>query len=111
MSADSKFEPQRKETNLLICAPSEDSDQPAHLRSFNGIFIGRFLDNLDAWNLHTYNGDSLQTVRMRRVICVFVGRRCQEINLLTSAPSEDSDQPAHSRSLIGIFTGRFLDSP
>ena len=26
------------------------------------------------------------------------------------APSEDSDQPAHSRSLIRIFTGRILDS-
>ena len=25
-------------------------------------------------------------------------------------PSEDSDQPAHSRSLIKIFTGRILDS-
>ena len=28
----------------------------------------------------------------------------------TGAPSEDSDQPAHSRSLIRIVTGRFLDS-
>ena len=26
------------------------------------------------------------------------------------APSEDSDQPAHARSLIRIFTRRFLDS-
>ena len=26
------------------------------------------------------------------------------------APSEDSDQPAHSRSLTRIFTGRILDS-
>ena len=26
------------------------------------------------------------------------------------SPSEDSDQPAHSRSLIRIFTGRILDS-
>ena len=25
------------------------------------------------------------------------------------APSEDSDQPAHSRSLIRTFTGRILD--
>ena len=28
----------------------------------------------------------------------------------TYAPSEDSDQTAHSRSLIRIFTGRILDS-
>ena len=30
--------------------------------------------------------------------------------LRTCAPSEDSDQPAHSRSLIRIFTERILDS-
>ena len=30
--------------------------------------------------------------------------------LLTFAPSEESDQPAHSRSLIRIFTGHILDS-
>ena len=30
--------------------------------------------------------------------------------LRTRAPSEDSDQTAHSRSLIRIFTGRNLDS-
>ena len=34
----------------------------------------------------------------------------QKTYLQTWAPSEDSDQPAHSRSLIRIFTGRFLDS-
>ena len=34
----------------------------------------------------------------------------QETYLHTRAPSEDSDQPAHSRSLIRIFTGRILDS-
>ena len=34
----------------------------------------------------------------------------QETSLRTCARSEDSDQPAHSRSLIGIFNGRILDS-
>ena len=34
----------------------------------------------------------------------------QKPYLQTCAPSEDSDQPAHSRSLIRIFTGRMLDS-
>ena len=33
----------------------------------------------------------------------------QKTYLRTCAPSEDSDQPAHSRSLIRIFTERFLD--
>ena len=35
---------------------------------------------------------------------------CQKTYLQTCAPREDSDQPAHSRSLIRIFTGRILDS-
>ena len=35
---------------------------------------------------------------------------CQKTYLRTCAPSEDSDQPAHSRSLIRIFTGRILES-
>ena len=34
----------------------------------------------------------------------------QKTYLWTCAPSEDSDQTAHSRSLIRIFTGRILDS-
>ena len=38
------------------------------------------------------------------------GLQSQKTYLLTCAPSEDSDQPAHSRSLIRIFTERILDS-
>ena len=34
----------------------------------------------------------------------------QKTYLRTCAPSKDSDQPAHSRSLIRIFTRRILDS-
>ena len=34
----------------------------------------------------------------------------QKTYLWICAPSEDSDQPVHSRSLIRIFTGRDLDS-
>ena len=33
----------------------------------------------------------------------------QKRYLRTCAPSEDSDQPAHPRSLIRIFTGRILE--
>ena len=36
--------------------------------------------------------------------------QCQKTNLRTNAPSKDSDQSAHSRSLIRIFTGRIFDS-
>ena len=51
------------------------------------------------------NEDSDQTAWMHRLIWVFVRRRCQ-----TCAPSVDSDQPAHSRSLIRIFNGQTLAS-
>ena len=39
------FEPQRRETSLRTCAPSEDSDQPAHSRSLIRIFTGRKFDS------------------------------------------------------------------
>ena len=41
----SSFEAQRRTTYLWICAPSEDSDQPAHSRSLIGIFTRRLLDS------------------------------------------------------------------
>ena len=54
------------------CAPSEDSDQPAHSRSLIRIFTGRFLITEDATCIHADNEDPDQTVRMRRLIWVFV---------------------------------------
>ena len=41
---------------------------------------------------------------------IIKGPQRQKKDLWTCAPSEDSDQPAHSRSLIRIFTVRILDS-
>ena len=38
-----------------------------------------------------------------------MGRIDKRTNLWTCAPSEDSEQPAHLRRLIGISTGRILD--
>ena len=35
------FEPPHDKTNKMACAPSEDSDQPGHLRSLIRIFAGR----------------------------------------------------------------------
>ena len=43
-------------------------------------------------------------------IHAYIGAAIKKTCLRTSAFSEDSDQPAHSRSLIRIFTGRILDS-
>ena len=39
------LEPQRQKAYFQTCAPSEDSNQPAHSRSLIRIFIGRFLDS------------------------------------------------------------------
>ena len=36
---------QRQQTYLRTCAPSKDSDQPAHLRSLIRIFAGRIVDS------------------------------------------------------------------
>ena len=37
--------PQRRKTYLCTCAPSEDSDQPAHSHRLIRIFTGRILDH------------------------------------------------------------------
>ena len=44
-----------------------------------------------------YSGSLIWTVRKEHVPLIY-------------APSEDSDQPAHSRSLIRVSAGRFVDS-
>ena len=50
--------------------------------------------------------DSMKQSRPSCINCAWTSEMC----LRTCAPDEDSDQPAHSRSLIWIFAGRLLDS-
>ena len=61
-----------------------------------------------------YSKDLYQIVRLRCPKDTFsngaVQLQRQKKRLRTCAPSEDSDQPAHSRSLIRIFTWCILDS-
>ena len=71
-------EPQCQKIYLWTCAPSEDSDQPAHSRSLIRIFAWCIWITKDAKLLHTDNEASDQTVRMRRLIWVFVGRTCHK---------------------------------
>ena len=52
-----QFEPHRQETDLRTCAPSEDSDQPAHLRSLLSIFPGQIFDSREFKVLFTDNED------------------------------------------------------
>ena len=37
------------------------------------------------------------------IYCFTNEQQCEETNLLTCAPNEDSNQPAHPRSLIRVF--------
>ena len=59
--------------NLRTCAPSEDSDQPAQLRSLIRIFTGRIL------GCNVSYEDSHQTAWMRRLIWVYVRRTCSHV--------------------------------
>ena len=51
----------------------------------------------------------IHAIKLRKFAGRYYGQR-QKTHLRICAPSEDSDQPALSRSLIRIFTGRILDS-
>ena len=77
------IEPQRKETFLRTCAPSEGLDQPAHLRRLIKIFTGRISIGKDVNFLHADNKDSDQTAHMCRLIWVFVRRTYQKVRFLT----------------------------
>ena len=60
-----------------------------------------------------HNGSVLKIwnikVRATGFTCMW-DNRCLSLYVRKRAPSEDSDQPALSRSLIRIFTRRYLDS-
>ena len=64
----------------------------------------RFLDNI--LKILNYTHAELTNSSVSNLF----GPQGQKPCLRTCAPSEDSDQPAHSRSLIRIFTERILDS-
>ena len=56
------YEPQRQETYLWTCAPSEDSDQPAHSRSVIRIFPVR---NWDSQGYKLSSGGKRRLIRLR----------------------------------------------
>ena len=66
----------------IVCASSEDSDQPAHPRSLIRVFAARLrrIGSLATHRVPCENSD--QTARMRRLIWVFIGRTC---NLVQNA--------------------------
>ena len=58
-------------------------DQPAYSSSIISIFTWGIVIAKDATFLHADNEDSDQTVRMRRLIWVSVGSKCQTVGFLT----------------------------
>ena len=66
-------------TYLRKCAPSKDSDQPAHSRSLIRIFTDRILIAKDATFLGADKEDSKQTASLRRLVQVFAVRNCPKV--------------------------------
>ena len=52
----------------MMCAPSKDSNQPAHSRSLIKVFIGAFWIGMNAKFLYAENEDADETARMRRLM-------------------------------------------
>ena len=103
---------------IWICAPSEDSDQPAHSCSLIRILTVCILDyqrckvffHLDMCAQRGFRSACTFVQSDQNLHCVHFGLpKMQSFSMWICAPSEDSDQPAHSCSLIRIFTVCILD--
>ena len=67
-------EPPRDKTNKMICAPSEDSDQPGHPPSLIKSWLYAQWIAKDLSFFHANNEDSDQSGQMPRLIWVFARR-------------------------------------
>ena len=67
------FEPQHDKTNKMMCAPSEDLDQPGHPTSLIRVFVVRMKKPL-VLSYPQCTAKTDQTGRMPRLIWVFVER-------------------------------------
>ena len=79
MSFPDKYQPRSQKTYLLTCAPKEDSNQPAHLRSLIWVFVVRLEKLCILGNLKCASEDSDQTARMRKLIWIFAEYTCQKV--------------------------------
>ena len=74
------FESQREKTYLRKCAPSEDSDQPAHLCSLIRIFTVRILDthgcNVSSCGKRRLWSDCADAQADLSSLCAYVRRYC-----------------------------------
>ena len=76
-------EPPRDKTNKMICAPSEDSDQPGHLPSLISLRCALKGVARGPSFLCANSEDSDQTGRMPRLIWVFAGCTCHFVGFVT----------------------------
>ena len=65
----------------LKCAPSKDSDQPAHSHSRIRVFAERTIASSAIQNAPREDSD--QAARMRRLTSIFAGRTCTKVGFLT----------------------------
>ena len=77
------YEPPRDKTNILTCAPSEDSDQPGFRPVWSESSLCAQWVAKDPSFLHADSEDSDKTGRMPRLIWVFVGRTCYFVGFVT----------------------------
>ena len=110
------FELRNSISYKIVCVPSRDSDQPAHLPSLISLLV--CLERL--WILaypQSSSQDSDQTLRMSRLVRFYTEHTCNlvgnavlkpfepahdKIYKMACAPTEDSDQPGHLPSLISL---------
>ena len=70
-----KFEPPHDKTSTMICAPSEDSDQPGHLPSLIKVFTVHM-------KKHCVLSYQLSALRRLRLIWVFAGHTCHFVGFV-----------------------------
>ena len=75
-------EPPHDKTNKMICAPSEDSDQPGHPPSLIRVFAVRTKKSGSLATHWAHSEDSDQTGRMPRQIWVFAGCTCHFVGFV-----------------------------
>ena len=118
-------EPPHDKTNKMICAPSEDSDQPWHPPSLIRVFAVRMTKAWDLIYPLKESDYSDQTGQMPRLIWVFAGCTCHFVDFVMRRlklshitakicwchmQTTKTSQAEHPPRLVSAFFIRCLDS-
>ena len=98
------------------CAPSEDSDQPRHPLRTKAFFMRTAktlirLGGCPGWSESSLSAHSFCWfchVVAHMYIIKIIEPPHDKTNKMACAPREDSDQPGHPSSLIGVFAVRMI---